>query len=162
MIVVMFAMVLAAVLSLRSKFPRKRSAKAFQETIQSNCSSKERETDLSAQHENELSAQRKAKEAQRKAKEKEAQRKAELSRQELLFKQRQAENDINSYYKQREDLLEYGEYLELERDACAYGSSNYHKWNKKVMANDNRLSALDRKIEKAIHAKDMAILKLSE
>lgn len=75
---------------------------------------------------------------------------------DLEFKMNRAEADIDNLTFRIDELKKYGEYLELERDACVYGSSNYYKWHKKVMTNDNQVYTLTSRLDKAIYAKEKA------
>ena len=86
----------------------------------------------------------------------EAQRKTDKKRSDLEFKLAQAEQDIDYYRAQIEELNKYGERLELERDACAYGSTNYYKAASKVRTNDNKVHAAVARLNKAMHIKEAA------
>ena len=65
----------------------------------------------------------------------------------------QAAEDIEQYQNQIAALQKYSEYLELERSGCVYGSKSWHKWNNKVIANDNRIYNLTKRMNRAYSEK---------
>lgn len=73
-----------------------------------------------------------------------------------------AEKEIDHIMVQMEQKREYGEYLELERDACVKGSKFYHGWNNKVIANTNQLHNMEMKLDKAIENREIALAQLNE
>lgn len=72
----------------------------------------------------------------------------------------QAEEDIVQCQNKINQLDEYGKYLELERDACVYGSANWHKWNNKFEANNNKVYTIQKQMNKASYNARNAELKL--
>ena len=78
----------------------------------------------------------------------------------LETKVNQAEKKIDFLASQMESLKDYGEYLELERDSCVYGSSNWHKWNNKWMSNNAKVYRLSEQMDKAYEARRVALEKL--
>ncbi len=95
-------------------------------------------------------------------------RQAELLRKhdeqiaKLTARVEQCEEDILQWENQRKQLIEYGDYLERERDACVEGSSEWHKWNNKCMTNNNKVYTLDSRIRKAYYQKTEAERKMEE
>lgn len=89
---------------------------------------------------------------------------AKVAAAQLKFKHalEQAEEDINHLAYRMEELQEYAKYLETERDACVYGSANWHKWNNRVMANDNKVYNIQKQINKAEYTAKNAEIKLRE
>ena len=65
----------------------------------------------------------------------------------------QCEEDILQWQNQREQLIDYQEYLERERDACIGGSKQWHKWNNKCITNNSKVYGLDTRIRKAYYTK---------
>lgn len=61
----------------------------------------------------------------------------------------QATEDINHLKYTIAQLNKKSEYLELERDACVPYGKEWHKWNDKVMANDERIYKLMKQMNKA-------------
>ena len=78
----------------------------------------------------------------------------------LETKVNKAEKKIDFLASQMESLKDYGEYLELERDSCVYGSSNWHKWNNKCVSNDAKVYRLSEQMDTAYEARRVAIEKL--
>lgn len=78
----------------------------------------------------------------------------------LEFKMNQAEGKIAFLKGQIEQLRNYGDYLELERDACIEGSSNWHKWNNKCLTNEAKVYRLSEQMDKAFEARRVALEKL--
>ena len=103
-------------------------------------------------------------EQERQAREQE--RQAEILRthderiEKLEHRIEQAEEDILQWENQRQQLMDYQEYLERERDACVGGSSHWHKWNNKCITNNNKVYALDTRIRKAYYTKEEAQRKI--
>lgn len=78
----------------------------------------------------------------------------------LNYKLNKAENDIDFLITQLDHFKEYGKYLEIERDACVFGSSNWHKWNNKLNTNDAKVYRLSDQLGRAYEEKQTAIRKL--
>lgn len=81
--------------------------------------------------------------------------------EKLSFNIDQAESEIAHLRRQIEEYNEHGKYLELERDACAYGSTNYYKWNSKVLANNEKVFSLAKRLSKAEYTKATAKKRLA-
>ena len=88
-------------------------------------------------------------------------RKHEEQLNKLTAKVEQCEEDILQWQNQREQLIDYQEYLERERDACIGGSKQWHKWNNKCLTNNNKVYGLDTRIRKAYYTKAEAERKIS-
>ena len=80
----------------------------------------------------------------------------------LQQKSEQADIDIGFLLDQYNKYNEIGEYLERERDACVPGSSNWQKWNKKVLTNDAKVHRLNKQLNMAINTRDEAMIKMRE
>ncbi len=72
-----------------------------------------------------------------------------------------AVKDIDHLLYEMDQKRKYGEYLELERDACVPYGAEWHKWNNKVSANNNQLYAMETKLDSAIEKRDEAQRKLA-
>ena len=95
------------------------------------------------------------KQAARIAKIEEEQRKMK----DTLYK---AVKDIDHLTYEMEQKRKYGEYLELERDACVKYGAEWHKWNNRVSTNNNQLYAMETKLDNAINRRNNAQRKLTE
>ena len=71
-----------------------------------------------------------------------------------------AEGEIDFQMEQIERLREHIEHAEIERDGCVFGSSNYFKWDKKVMTLEKQIHTAEKKISDAQFAKESAQKKL--
>ena len=72
-----------------------------------------------------------------------------------------AVKDIDHLTYEMEQKRKYGEYLELERDACVKYGAEWHKWNNKVSTNNNQLYAMETKLDKALANKAEAERKIA-
>lgn len=94
---------------------------------------------------------------------------AEMKRQvnetkvrELNFKIYKAQKDVEHIKYQMEEKRKYGEFLELNRDSCVYGSKYYHNWNNKLTANNNQLHTLETQLDKAMNIITESEIKIGE
>ena len=104
-------------------------------------------------------------EAQKQANEKVAELKRQANEakvRELNFKIYRARKDIEYIEHQMEEKRKYGEFLELNRDSCVYGSKYYHNWNNKMTANNNQLHTLETQLDKAMNIISEAEIKIGE
>ena len=72
-----------------------------------------------------------------------------------------AEEEIEFQSQQIERLRTHIEHAETERDACAYGSTNYYKWDKKCLALEKQIHTAESKMAKAQYIKTSAAKELS-
>lgn len=86
-------------------------------------------------------------------KERAAERKKQAAAAKKQAQIEQAEQDMEQLGIQIEQLQDYGEYLELERSGCVYGSKDWHKWNNKWMANNAKVYNLTRRMNRAYSEK---------
>lgn len=94
---------------------------------------------------------------------------AEMKRQvnetkvrELNFKIYKAQKDVEHIKYQMEEKRKYGEFLELNRDSCVYGSKYYHNWNNKLTTNNNQLHTLETQLDKAMNIIMESEIKIGE
>lgn len=73
----------------------------------------------------------------------------ELITHEPTFKESQAMEDIDHIAYCIEQVIKKGEYLELERDACVKYGKEWHKWNDKCLANEEKHYKLVKQMNKA-------------
>lgn len=83
-----------------------------------------------------------------------------LRKQEFILRQAQEEIDAQSYKVER--MRNVLESIELERDACIPGSSNYMKYERKAISLENQIKTAIRKINKAEFDVEEAKRKLGE
>ena len=72
----------------------------------------------------------------------------------------QAEEDINYFTCQIENLHKFAEFLEEQRAKCAPGTAEWHKWNNKLLTNDGKIYSFTTRMNKARFAADEARRKL--
>ena len=72
----------------------------------------------------------------------------------------QANEDINYFASQIENLKTYSEYLEEERSKCNFGSGEWHKWNNKMLTNDSKIYTFQTRMNKAQSAKREAEIEM--
>lgn len=73
----------------------------------------------------------------------------EVIEHEPTFKERQAQEDIDHIAYCIDQVIKKGEYLELERDACVKYGKEWHKWNDKCLANEEKHYKLVKQMNKA-------------
>ena len=98
-------------------------------------------------------AEEQRKQAERISKNEEKLRKVEYERYA-------AQEEIEFINNQLEKLMAQYDHIELERDACVHGSSNYYKWDKKLIALDNQIHTANKKLNKAMFLVEEADRKL--
>ena len=99
----------------------------------------------------------------RKEQERQAAQLAKHEEQIMKLEQRMASAEVELEFNRdkRDKLFELLELEELERDSCTKGSSFWQKHQKKVMALENQLHTVQKRIDKAQWDKAMCESKLS-
>lgn len=72
----------------------------------------------------------------------------------------QANEDINYFASQIENLKTYSEYLEEQRSKSPEGSGEWHKWNNKMLTNDGKIYTFQTRMNKAQSAKREAEIEM--
>ena len=72
----------------------------------------------------------------------------------------QANEDINYFASQIENLKTYSKYLEEERSKCSFGSGEWHKCNNKMLTNDGKIYTFQTRMNKAQSAKREAEIEM--
>ena len=99
--------------------------------------------------------------AQEQAKQAEQLAKHEKRISDLEERMAVAEEEIEFQSQQIERLRAHIEHAETERDACAYGSTNYYKWDKKCLALEKQIHTAESKMAKAQYIKTSAAKELA-
>ena len=69
--------------------------------------------------------------------------------EKLRYRLAKAEADISYYTELREREVKLLEYETLERDACSKGSTEWQKWESKVISREKKLYSINTKLTKA-------------